>query len=75
MEKVDELVADFGDSLNEKLEGLARKHLGETAELLRIKMSYQRLLKRKYPLFQGEDKLKGDRRIQIDRMGVGETTT
>ena len=46
MASFDQSVEGFEKSMNEKLEKLSSKHHGELDELLRLKKSYKRLMKR-----------------------------
>lgn len=75
MESVDSMVANFEGGLYEKFDSLGRKHESETLELVRVKLSYQRLLKRRYPDSQVPSESKGEARLGIEDATVAESST
>ena len=74
LEKVDDMVAEFEDGLNDKLENLSKKHTSETFELFRIKKSFQRLLKRNQQTTQMRDQPKIDDFFNIEKTSIGDST-
>ena len=51
MEAFDKSVDDFEKRVNQRMERLSEEHRCEMNELLRLKKSYQRHLKRRYPTY------------------------
>ena len=58
MSSFDGSVEDFENTVQERIDRLAKKHSRELAELLRLKKSYKRLAKRNNPIRNGSKKSK-----------------
>jgi len=58
MSAFDKSVEDFENTVQERIDSLAKKHRGELAELLRLRKSYKRLAKRNNPIHNGSKKSK-----------------
>ena len=74
LETLGEMVTEFEDGMMGKLEMLSKKHFYETSELLRIQMSYQRLLKRNQVLGRNEDSTQNSDFIKMDKFTVGDSS-
>ena len=74
LETLGEMVTEFEDGMMDRLDVLSRKHFYETAELLRIQMSYQRLLRRNHALGRHEDSTQNSDIIKMDKFTVGDSS-
>ena len=74
LELVDAMVTEFQEDLRDKLDSIAKKHGSETAELCRIKLSYQRLLKRYQVADRLGDQPKKDDFFNMKTMAIGDST-